>query len=228
MKTKRGIMDDSSSTDSVHKMDTSSSSPSGIGGPLIDTQRIQAEIASKDVCTPLLNALCNDRSLLMMQQQQYNANTTQVNCNTSTEDDDSRCHSPTDQGNSQTDLNTSLTTLVSHSSFDSDIHGSICERLNGTSGLSGHLSKHQTLSMLNNLPDSESPNRLPYNGNGNFSSGSGGKIKCQTLPSKMNTSEQMLLMGRSVSPEPIKEEYVSYSAPNLSPDADIKVAIPGC
>ena len=180
----------------------------------------------------------------MMQQQQ--STTTQDKQDNEDDEDCERGQSPSDldsgrdcQTQSQTDLNISLTTLVSHSSFDSDMHGSICERLHVTSSslvimdsegryLSGHLSKHQTLSMLNDLPDSELPSRLPYNGSAHFNSGSDGRIKCQTLPSKINASEQMLLMGRATSPATIKEEYVSYSAPNLSPDTEIQVPIPGC
>ncbi|XP_072031796.1 uncharacterized protein [Amphiura filiformis] len=235
VKTKHGAKVDASSTDSQQ---LGSNQPPA--KTLIDPLKsIQAEIASKDVCTPLLSALCNDRSLLMMQQ--YEHNTTQDN--NGNEDDTDRCHSPSDlesghdcQTASQTDLNISLTTLVSHSSFDSDMHGSICERLHATTSslvisendgryLSGHLSKHQTLSMLNNLPDAETA-RLPYNGH--YNGGSDGRIKCQTLPSKINASEQMLLMGRAASPAAIKEEYVSYSAPNLSPDTEIQVPIPGC
>ncbi|XP_022097323.1 FERM domain-containing protein 6-like isoform X2 [Acanthaster planci] len=205
----------------------------------IDTQAIQAEIAGKDVPTPLLSALCNDRSLQMMQQQQMmmggDEDEDDDDDETTTQDhshfaDLESCQTPSSQSSmhevrASQDLNMSVTTLVSHSSVDSDMHGPGAERfhINSSSLVTspvredypaGLLTKHQTLNMLNDLSDARHyDSRLPFG-----ESGSDGRIKCQTLPIKMNASEQMLRMGRE--PAAIKEECVSFSAPNLSPGAD--------
>ena len=236
---------------------SSGSRPTSRHLTLIDTQLIQAEIANKDLHTPLLSALCNDRSLLMMQQQQMMLGDDDDEDEDEEDDDDDddddddetttqdhshygdleSCQTPSSQSSmhevrASQDLNISLTTLVSHSSIDSDMHGSMAEHLHANSSSliispvmedypTGHLTKHQTLNTLHNLSDSRRfESRLPF-GEG----GSDGRIKCQTLPSKMNASEQLLSMGRA--PVPIKEECVSLSAPNLSPGA-IEVPIPLC
>ncbi|XP_038074355.1 FERM domain-containing protein 6-like [Patiria miniata] len=217
---------------------SSGSRPTSRHLTLIDTQMIQAEIASKDVPTPLLSALCNDRSLLMMQQQQMmqgDEDEDEDDDDETTTQDQSRfgdlesCRTPSSQSSmhevrASQDLNMSVTTLVSHSSIDSDMHGSIVEHHHANSSSlvaspvredysSGLLTKHQTLNTLNDLTDPRRyDSRLPF-GEG----GSDGRIKCQTLPIKMNASEQMLKMGRD---PVIKEECVSLSAPNLSPGAD--------
>lgn len=212
---------------------------------LIDTRKIRAEIADKDVTAPLLSALCNDRSLLMMQQQEQSNTTLEDNSlgsNDLSRTSSSRGSGSVHEKSYHEDLNTSLTTLVSHSSIDSDMHSSVLERLNAKScsmintmnslGYSqGNLSKHQTLSTLNNLADMDitlmdnTPftDNTPFDVRLSFDSASEGRVKCQTLPSKMNASEQMLLLGASVNSVQ-RDESVSYSAPNLSPGAQVPIA----
>lgn len=208
---------------------------------LIDTRKIRAEIADKDVTAPLLSALCNDRSLMMMQQQQQNNTTHEDNSlgsNDLSRTSSSRGSGSVHEKSYHEDLNTSLTTLVSHSSIDSDMHSSVVGRLNANScsmintmsayslGHSqGHLSKHQTLSTLNDLADMDITlmDTTPFDVRLSFDSASDGRVKCQTLPSKMNASEQMLLLGASVNSVQ-RDESVSYSAPNLSPGAKVPIA----
>ncbi|XP_033626932.1 FERM domain-containing protein 1-like [Asterias rubens] len=234
------LSDDEARRDPRTSGSTSSGSrPTSRHLTLIDTQLIQAEIANKDLHTPLLSALCNDRSLLLMQQQQImhgddedDEEEDEDDDETTTQDhshytDPESCQTPSSQSSmhevrASQDLNISLTTLVSHSSIESDMHGSMTERLHATSSSliispvtedypTRQLTKHQTLNTLNNLSDARRyESRLPF-GEG----GSDGRIKCQTLPSKINASEQLLTMGRA--PVAIKEEAVSLSAPNLSP-----------
>ena len=178
-----------------------------------------------------------------MQQQQQNQNETTHRDNSLDSNDLSRTSSSRGSGSVheksfQEDLNTSLTTLVSHSSIDSDMPSSLVSRLNANSCsmintmsnyslgyVQGQLSKHQTLSTLNNLADMEITlmDNTPFDVRLSFDSASDGRVKCQTLPSKMNASEQMLLLGANVNSVP-RDESVSYSAPNLSPGAKVPIA----
>ncbi|XP_071963375.1 FERM domain-containing protein 6-like [Antedon mediterranea] len=184
----------------------------------IDRQKIQAEIQGKGATAPFLNALCNDRTLLLMQIQQRGESYDNLASNElyRTESDPYRTPSSQSSGKDVTinvdsnDINTSLTTLVNHSSIDSDVH-KIHSMHNSSSLLaSQHLSKHQTMSGLNSLPI-----------DGRYEQQGNNRLKCQTLPSKMTASEQMLLLGGS---GVIKEECVSYSAPNLSPGAQVAIS----
>ncbi|XP_071496018.1 uncharacterized protein [Diadema antillarum] len=228
--------DDDEDEQRYHRKLSSSSNPH-----LIDTRKIRAEIADKDVTAPLLSALCNDPSLLIMQQQQQKEQLSNANQEDHSLDSNDLSRTSSSRGSGSVheksyheDLNNSLTTLVSHSSIDSDMHSSVVDRLNANScsmlnapsvysiGLShGQLSKHQTLSTLNDLGDVV--DNAPFDARLSFDAASDGRVKCQTLPSKMNASEQMLLLGASVSTVS-REESVSYSAPNLSPGAKVPIA----
>lgn len=196
---------------------------------IIDPQTIQAEIAAKEMNAPFLSALCNDRSLLMMHQayaqQTMLAQTNEQNMlrTSSSQGSDSFQEETNSKEN---DLNNSVTTLVSHSSIESDLHNCFMDLLhansstflNSTEGENfavsmGQLAKHQTLS---NLQEVDASIKLTLE-----IAGANDRNKCQTLPPKMNASEQMLLMAGATSV--IREEYVSHSAPNLSPGAQVTV-----
>lgn len=197
---------------------------------IIDPQVIQAEIAAKEMSAPFLSALCNDRSLLMMHQS-FTQNTMLAQTNqqnllqtSSSQGSDSFQEEVNSKEN---DLNNSVTTLVSHSSIESDLHNCFMDLLHASSHTflsstdgenlatsMGHLAKHQTLS---NLQEVDASIKLTLE-----IAGANDRHKCQTLPPKMNASEQMLLMAEAASV--IREDYVSHSAPNLSPGAQVTVA----
>ncbi|XP_033120981.1 FERM domain-containing protein 6-like [Anneissia japonica] len=211
-----------------HTKDRRRASPQS--GPLqiVDPRKIQEEIQGKVAAAPFLNALCNDRTLLLMQIQQRGESYDNLAGNELYRTESDPCRTPSSQSSGRdgtvsadpNDINTSLTTLVSHSSIDSDVHK--LHSMHNSSSLlaSQSLAKHQTVSGLNSLPD-QSLSR--FDARYDLQRQANNRLKCQTLPSKMTASEQMLLLGGS---GVIKEECVSYSAPNLSPGA--QVAIPGC
>ncbi|KAJ8045316.1 FERM domain-containing protein 6 [Holothuria leucospilota] len=197
---------------------------------IIDPQTIQAEIAAKEMSAPFLSALCNDRSLLMMHQaythQSLLAETGSNNLIRTSSSQGSESFQE-DATSRENDLNNSVTTLVSHSSIESNLHNCFMDLLHTNSSnilncatsdnfaaSMGQLAKHQTLS---NLQEMDASIKLTLE-----ISGVNERNKCQTLPPKMNASEQMLLMAGATSV--IREEIVSHSAPNLSPGAQVTVA----
>lgn len=192
---------------------------------IIDPQTIQAEIAAKEMSAPFLSALCNDRSLLMMHQSLL-AQTGSNNLIRTSSSQGSESFQE-DATSRENDLNNSVTTLVSHSSIESNLHNCFMDLLHTNSSnilncatsdnfaaSMGQLAKHQTLS---NLQEMDASIKLTLE-----ISGLNERNKCQTLPPKMNASEQMLLMAGATSV--IREEIVSHSAPNLSPGAQVTVA----
>ncbi|XP_078000811.1 uncharacterized protein LOC144453401 [Glandiceps talaboti] len=194
-----------------------------------EQQSVQEELKklrkSKEADVPLLSALCNDKTLLALAQKQEEGvqPETPPMCRPDT---DSHASSTSSTLKEKASRNTSLNTLIvdSNSSVESENNSKSAEgglEPYRTSHL-GSLNKHQTLPTLSGAGAKLHENKLHVDTA--LANSADGKVKCQTLPAKMNAGGNVIPSGDAE--DIFRDDVTSFSAPNLSPQP--QVVSPGC